>query len=112
MPVPSRMSGPALMNVLYLHGFASGAKSTKGGYFGDRLLEHGIELRCPDLNEPDFASLTLTRMLDRLESELSMPAEPAVLIGSSLGGTLAILAAAKFPPPIEKPALLAPAVHL
>jgi hypothetical protein len=59
------------MNVFYLHGFASGAKSTKGAYFADRLREHGLTLRCPDFNVPDFASLTLTRMLDRLESELA-----------------------------------------
>src|SRR5438445_1930099 len=105
------MSGPPLMTVYYLHGFASGAKSTKGGYFGDRLLERGIALRCPDFNEPDFATLTLTRMLDRLESELSRSTrEGAVLIGSSLGGTLAVLAATKFPRQVKKLVLLAPAV--
>jgi pimeloyl-ACP methyl ester carboxylesterase len=100
------------MNVLYLHGFASGAKSTKGGCFGDRLREHGIELGCPDFNEPDFASLTLTRMLNQLESERAKAhgKEPAVLIGSSLGGALAILAAARFPGQVEKLVLLAPAV--
>jgi pimeloyl-ACP methyl ester carboxylesterase len=100
------------MTAYYLHGFASGAKSTKGGYLGDRLLEHGIRLRCPDFNEPDFATLTLTRMLDRLESELSRSTaqQEAVLIGSSLGGTLAVLAAAKFPRQVNKLVLLAPAV--
>jgi len=99
------------MTVYYLHGFASGAKSTKGGYFADRLLERGIALRCPDFNEPDFATLTLTRMLDRLESELSRSTrEGAVLIGSSLGGTLAVLAATKFPRQVKKLVLLAPAV--
>jgi hypothetical protein len=100
------------MTVFYLHGFASGAKSTKGGYFGDRLLAHGLTLCCPDFNEPDFATLTLTRMLDRLESELSRSAarEGAVLIGSSLGGTLAILAAANFPRQVKRLVLLAPAV--
>src|SRR5437868_15489026 len=35
----------------------------------------GQALRCPDFNQPDFATLTMTRMLDR-----------AKLIGSSLGG--------------------------
>ena len=100
------------MNVYYLHGFASGPRSTKGGYFGDRLVEHGIALGCPDFNEPDFATLTLTRMLDRLESELpnTKADEDTVLIGSSLGGTLAILAAATFPRRVQKLVLLAPAV--
>ena len=100
------------MSVYYLHGFASGPKSTKGGYFADRLLEHGITLRCPDFNEPDFATLTLTRMLNRLDSELPNPKaqDGAVLIGSSLGGTLAILAATIFPRRVQKLVLLAPAV--
>src|SRR5437588_10881966 len=105
------MSGPPLMTVYYLHGFASGAKSTKGGYFGDRLLERGIALRCPDFNEPDFATLTLTRMLDRLESHLSRPTrQGAVLIRPSVGGTRAAPAAAKFPRPGKQPGLLAQAV--
>ena len=97
--------------VLYLHGFASSARSTKAGYFAARLREHGIVLRCPDFNEPDFSSLTLTRMLDQLERELEDPARPAAaLIGSSLGGTLAILAAERFAARVNRVVLLAPAV--
>ena len=96
------------MTVYYLHGFASGAKSTKGGYFGDRLFEHGIALRCTDFNAPDFATLTLTRMIDQLGSNLANGA--VTLIGSSLGGTLAILAAQKFASRIDRVVLLAPAV--
>jgi hypothetical protein len=98
-------------HVFYLHGFASSPKSTKVGYFSDRLLEHGIAVRCPDFNEPDFTTLTLTRMLDRLGGELArLGGEPATLFGSSLGGTLAILAAARFRPQVERLVLLAPAV--
>jgi uncharacterized protein len=95
--------------VFYLHGFASSASSTKGGYFAARLREHGVELRCPDFNEPDFATLTMTRMLDRLETELD-GSDGASLIGSSLGGTLAILAAARMPARVQRLVLLAPAV--
>ncbi|HKB13171.1 MAG TPA: alpha/beta fold hydrolase [Vicinamibacterales bacterium] len=98
------------MNVFYLHGFASSPRSTKVGYFTGRLRDYGIELRCPDFNEPDFASLTLTRMIDRLGLELMRAPEPATVIGSSLGGTLAILAAAKYPKRIERLVLMAPAV--
>jgi pimeloyl-ACP methyl ester carboxylesterase len=97
--------------IVYLHGFASSAQSTKASYLGERLRPHGIALQCPDFNQPNFATLTLTRMLDRLERE--MPAhgqEPAVLIGSSLGGALAILAASAFGPRIDRLVLLAPAV--
>jgi len=31
--------------VFYLHGFASSPRSTKVGYFSDRLLEHGVEIQ-------------------------------------------------------------------
>jgi uncharacterized protein len=96
--------------ILYLHGFASSAKSTKASWFGERFRARGIELRCPDFNEPDFATLTLTRMLSQLGAELARPGDPAVLMGSSLGGTLAILAAARFPSRVEKLVLMAPAV--
>ena len=95
---------------MYLHGFASSAHSTKAGWFGERLRAYGIELRCPDFNEPEFATMTLTRMITRLEQELADRDAPISLIGSSLGGTLAILGAARFKDRIGKMVLLAPAV--
>jgi len=80
-------------------------------YFSDRLLEHGIAVRCPDFNQPDFSTLTVTRMLEQLAAELgSLEGDRATLIGSSLGGTLAILAAARFPSQVDRLVLLAPAV--
>jgi pimeloyl-ACP methyl ester carboxylesterase len=96
---------------LYLHGFASSAKSTKAAYLGERLHEHGLTLECPDFNEPDFATLTVTRMLDQLDRALPPPGgPPATLIGSSLGGALAVLAASSWGPRIDRLVLLAPAV--
>jgi pimeloyl-ACP methyl ester carboxylesterase len=98
-------------HVFYLHGFASSPKSTKVGYFSERLREHGIDVRCPDFNQPDFATLTITRMLDQLGAELStLDDAPATLFGSSLGGTLAILAAERFAARIDRLVLMAPAV--
>jgi pimeloyl-ACP methyl ester carboxylesterase len=97
--------------VFYLHGFASSPRSTKAGYFTDRLRDRGVELRCPDLNQPDFSTMTLTRMLARLGDEMArLEGRRVVLIGSSLGGTLAILAAARFEPQVDRLVLLAPAV--
>ena len=97
--------------VFYLHGFASSGKSTKAAYFAERLRPYGVALKCPDFNEPDFATLTVTRMLDRLGREIAAAGTgPAVLIGSSLGGMLAVLAAAKYPARVSKLVLLAPAV--
>jgi len=113
MPVPRGLSDAALMvrPIFYLHGFASAAQSTKASYLGERLRRCGLALHCPDFNQPDFAKLTLTRMLDQLDREMSAHGpEPAVLIGSSLGGTLAILAAASFGRRIDRLVLLAPAV--
>jgi len=105
----SRLIGP----VFYLHGFASSAKSTKAGYFAARLQERGVALQCPDFNEPDFATLTMTRMLDQLGRALpDEEGTSATLIGSSLGGALAVLAAARWPDRVGRLVLLAPAVMI
>jgi uncharacterized protein len=101
-------------SVFYLHGFASSAKSTKAAYLSERLRRQGVTLHCPDFNQPDFATLTLTRMLEQLDRAMAEAATavtgPAALIGSSLGGTLAILAAAAFGARVDRLVLLAPAV--
>jgi pimeloyl-ACP methyl ester carboxylesterase len=96
--------------IFYLHGFASSANSTKAGYLGQRLAQRGVTLRCPDFNQPDFATLTVTRMLGQLDREMASVSEPSTLIGSSLGGALAILAAASFGSRVDRLVLLAPAV--
>jgi uncharacterized protein len=98
--------------VFYLHGFASSAQSTKARYFAERLGGAGVALRCPDFNEPDFTTMTFTRMLDQLGGELRGDQAPATLMGSSLGGALAVLAAARWPDRIARLVLLAPAVML
>jgi hypothetical protein len=97
--------------IFYLHGFASSAQSTKARYFQERLNERGRTLVCPDFNGPDFRTMTMTRMLDQLEHAIGQSADiPVALIGSSLGGTLAILAAERFGPRVDRVVLMAPAV--
>ena len=98
------------MTVIYLHGFASSSSSTKAGYFAGRVREHGTTFRRPDFNEPDFATMTLTRMLERLAVELTAAEGPVALMGSSLGGALAILGAVRFPERVDRLVLMAPAV--
>lgn len=86
----------AAVNVFYLHGFASSAQSTKAGYFAARLREHGIVLRTPDFNAPDFSTLTITRMVEQVVREIeSQPDGPVALIGSSLGAFVAVQVALK-----------------
>jgi pimeloyl-ACP methyl ester carboxylesterase len=97
--------------VIYLHGFASSAKSSKAAYFAERFGGHGAAFRCPDLNAPDFRTMTMTRMLDRLSREVEALGPASVtLLGSSLGGALAILGAAGLGGRVERLVLLAPAV--
>jgi uncharacterized protein len=102
---------PGASVIIYLHGFASSPGSTKVGYFSERLRGRGVTLTCPDFNEPDFKTLTITRMLEQLDRQLPPAGGPPVaLMGSSLGGTLAILAAARAPTRVQRLVLLAPAV--
>ncbi len=83
-------------HVFYLHGLASSARGTKAEYFADRLRLRGIELHCPDFNEPDFETLTTSRMIAQVDSAIdALSPAPVVLIGSSLGGFVAFHVAAR-----------------
>ncbi len=105
-----------IARVLYLHGFASSAQSTKAQYFARRFDEVGVPLVAPDLNAPDFSTMTITRMLGEVGTVLAQgPPGPVALMGSSMGGFLAWHAAARLAPtlplhPIVKLVLLAPAL--
>jgi uncharacterized protein len=81
------------VNYIYLHGFASGPQSTKARYFQTRYAEVGIALEVPDLNQPDFAELTISRQIARVVDLLPSDGAPVTLIGSSLGGLTAAIAA-------------------
>jgi pimeloyl-ACP methyl ester carboxylesterase len=110
MPLPSGVPD-SFVKVFYLHGFASSSQSSKAAFFRERLHAGHVPVITPDFNQPDFTSLTMTRMLDQLGRELSAAHdEPIALMGSSLGGTLAILAAARFGTRIDRLVLMAPAV--
>jgi len=91
---------------VYLHGFASGPGSKKAGFFRQRFAELGIGLEVPDLAEGDFGGLTITgqlRVIERMSA-----GEPVTLIGSSMGGYLAALYAAR-QIEVQRLVLMAPA---
>ena len=105
------------MRVFYLHGFASSPRSSKATFFAERFAARGIRMECLDLNQPEFSTLTVSRMLQQLEKRIAaIPPADVVLIGSSLGGFVAVEAAARqvnqARHPITQLILLAPAVEL
>jgi len=90
------------MRVLYLHGFASSPASKKASFFRERIPS----LEVPDLAAGDFENLTISGQLELIE-DLAR-GERVALIGSSLGGYLAALYAARHAE-VAKLVLMAPA---
>jgi pimeloyl-ACP methyl ester carboxylesterase len=98
------------MRVLYLHGFASSARSSKAVFFARKFAERGVKLETPDLNEPDFSTLTVSRMVAQVVAAIEVAAGPVTLIGSSLGAFVAVQAALTRAGRVERLVLLAPAL--
>jgi uncharacterized protein len=95
-----------MTHILYLHGFASGPSSTKARYFQRCFEQAGASVIVPELAEDDFEHLTITRQLAVVER--SAANRPVALIGSSMGGYLAALYAARHAE-VSQLVLLAPA---
>ena len=94
------------MRYVYLHGFASGPLSRKAQFFREKLAAEGIALEIPALDQGDFEHLTISGQLDLITRLLKC--EPAILIGSSMGGYLATLYASQHAD-VARMVLLAPA---
>ncbi len=92
--------------IVYLHGFASSPASRKAAFFRDRFRECGVEIETPELDGSDFEHLTITGQLSILARVAR--GRPVSLMGSSMGGYLAALYAARHPE-VAKLVLLAPA---
>ncbi|HET9597450.1 MAG TPA: YqiA/YcfP family alpha/beta fold hydrolase [Anaeromyxobacteraceae bacterium] len=98
--------------ILYLHGFASGPGSAKGRALAERFGRCGVPVERADLTpgEDGFERSTPVTMLAEVERLVALH-RPRFLMGSSLGGWLAALAAARGAP-VERLVLLAPAFRL
>jgi hypothetical protein len=95
-----------MTRILYLHGFASSPSSAKARFFRERLEDAGARVHIPDLAAGDFEHLTITGQLAVVERAAA--GDPISLIGSSMGGYLAALYAARHPETVRA-VLLAPA---
>lgn len=92
--------------ILYLHGFASGPGSSKAQFFRERLERAGAAVEIPDLAAGDFEHLTISGQLQVIEKAAA--GRSLALVGSSMGGYLAALYAARHPE-VARLVLLAPA---
>ena len=97
-----------MIQFVYLHGFASSPQSHKATAFTKRFKELGVPLAVPDLEDGDFKHLTISRQIQVIEKTLdSFPGATFALIGSSMGGYLAALAA-QVRPDVEATFLMCP----
>ena len=93
---------------IYLHGFASGPKSTKAKDLHKRCDRINIDLQVPDLNQGDFSHLTISRQVAQVIDLLPTNGSAVTLIGASLGGLTAAIVAQDYPQ-VNRLILLAPA---
>jgi pimeloyl-ACP methyl ester carboxylesterase len=96
------------VDLVYLHGFASGPQGAKAGHCRAWCARRDIPFHAPDLNLPDFEHLTLTAQVAAVTALVRSLPEPPVVVGSSMGGLVAA-AAAKLGAPMARLILLAPA---
>lgn len=95
------------MRIVYLHGFASSPQSSKARFFAEKFEREGVPFEAPALDEGNFEGLTISGQLRVVEEAVGDG--PVVLMGSSLGGYLSALYAARNPVAVEKLIMLAPA---
>ncbi len=100
--------------ILFLHGFASSARSTKAQYLDQRLAAFAdVVFRAIDFcpTPKDFEYMTTTGMINRLRQYvLDHALERVSFIGSSYGGLIAMHYAHRFGS-VERRLLLAPVLR-
>ncbi len=102
---------------IFLPGFASDLQGSKSCLLAGHAEHSGrswlrFDYRGVGLSDGEMAQLTLTRYLEDLGLVLAMIAPlPVVLVGSSMGGWIATLAAQRWPDRILSLLLIAPAYN-
>lgn len=90
--------------IVYLHGYQSSPLSRKAQFFGRRFATLAVPFEVPNLSE-----LNVTAQLRTIED--ACRGQAVTLMGSSLGGYLAALYAARHPE-VDRVVLMAPAFCL
>ena len=97
----------------YLHGFLSGPGSKKGRALAAAFEASGQHLDQLDLNRPSAPDLTISAALAELDAWYSnQSGQRVALVGSSLGGYLAALFAARHPEAVRALVLLCPGIDM
>jgi pimeloyl-ACP methyl ester carboxylesterase len=97
-----------MTTILYLHGFGSGPRSTKGIAFEQHFAARGRAIERLNLRVPSFEHLRLSAMISTVQTALG---DRSILIGSSLGGLTASRVAER-DPRVTALVLMAPAFQL
>ncbi len=95
-----------MTRVVYLHGFASGPGSGKAQFFRTKFEQRRVPFEIPQLDEGDFQNMTVSTMLRVIDR--AVHGDRVIMMGSSLGGYLAALYAARHNN-VDRSILLAPA---
>ena len=100
--------------VIYLHGLASSPGSYKAKAFERYFNAWCMDAVYPDLNEPAFSDLTISRALDAVVGLIDEcdPKSPLMLMGSSFGGLVAGFAARMRSSVVDCLCLMAPAFDM
>ncbi len=104
-------ASPRVPRLLYLHGFASGPRSTKGVAFAEHFAQRGRSIERLNLRVPSFEHLRLSAMIETVKAAIGGDDDHAIVIGSSLGGLTAARVAERDPRVVGL-VLLAPAFRL
>ena len=96
-----------MLNVIYLHGFASSPGAAKARAFEEHLSQLGVRVVRADLRVPTRDHLRLSAMVARTK-ELVREHAPIALVGSSLGGLVVVIVITQ-EPSLRGAVLLAPA---